>query len=79
MGRKPSSGSTDAVPTENRPYYLVLEEKFKKQCAKEIADWKAGKRKLATVKVNYIQGFDEYNARNDNDKPWFTEEQLKRK
>lgn len=54
---------------------IEWENFYKKQCAKEVAEYKAGKRKYCTMKVNYITlPLDvayEYNKRNDNDIPWF--------
>lgn len=50
---------------------LELENEYKKQAAKEIAEFKNNKRSSCLMKVHYVQGNDEYNNRNDNDIPWF--------
>lgn len=54
---------------------LKVESEYKIQAARELADYKAGKRKSALTKVRYIYPYAEwvliYNERNDNEEPWF--------
>lgn len=61
----------------NKETAIDWENEFKRKCSKEITDLKAGKRKSATTKILYLlpsahgEWAEEYNKRNDNDKPWF--------
>lgn len=73
MGRESGSGGSNDFPTKVSTQCLLLETKLKQQCAREIAEYKAGKRKFATIKIHYSNGNDEFNVRNDNDDPWFKE------
>lgn len=56
---------------------LELENAYKKQAAKEIAEYKLGKRNNCLMKVNWIKDNEEFNKRNDNDVPWFPPVQRK--